>query len=221
MATQATTAATDPQDTSSAWGLGPATPWLWAAGSLVWYVAAAYLTLPVVTALPAQFLLQPLIWGCLVLGGVLLLARVGFGGWLRVSWSALTLALCGLVLAGLLEESLHAWAIDRFGTFSWQLIGPTAGLFAVAVGSAVAGFGVLLAPRRATLAPLVFAIAGALVSGVVVAVNMPGASDGLDAGSIVSALLIAAAGAYAWIVAFISVWVAVRRELSDDGLTSG
>ena len=219
MALPAAPAATGTQRDMSSWWLGAAAPWLWAFGSLVWYAASAYLTLPLVTALPAQFLLQPLIWGGAVLGGALLLARVVFSRWLHVAWPALALALVGLVLAGLLEGSLHAWALDRFATFNWQLIGPTAGLFAVMVGSAVAGFAVLLAPRGASLPPLLFAVGGALLSGLVVAVNMPGLGDGIEPESVAPALLVAAGGAYALVVAFIGVLVAVRRELSDDTMT--
>jgi hypothetical protein len=127
----------------------------------------------------------------------------------------------GLVLAGSLEASLHAWALDRFATFNWRLIGPTAGLFAVIVGSAVAGFAVLLAPRGASLPPLMFAVGGALLSGLVVAVNMPGLGDGIEPESVAPALLVAAGGAYALVVAFIAVLVAARRELSDDTMTPG
>jgi hypothetical protein len=123
------------------WAAGPAAPWLWAIASFVWYAASAYVTLPIVTALPAQFFMQPLIWGGAAAAGALPLARLVFGGWSRVPWPAPALAASGLVLAGLLEASLHAWAMQRFATFSWQLIGPTAGLFAVIVGSAVAGLG--------------------------------------------------------------------------------
>jgi hypothetical protein len=187
----------------------------------LWFVASAYLTLPLVTAMPAQFFLQPLVWGGAVLGGTLLLARVAFSQWLHVGWPALALALVGLVLAGLLEASLHAWAATRFGVFAWELVGPTVGLFAVTVGSAAAGFGVLVAPPRASLPPLLLAVGGALLSGLVVAVNMPGLSDGIGAASVVPALLVAAGGAYALVVAFIAVLVAVRRELSDDQTTPG
>jgi hypothetical protein len=202
---------------TSSWRLGPASPWAWALGSAAWYVANAYVTLPVVAAFPAaQFLLQPLIWGGAVLGGVLVLARFVFRRSLPMTWPSLALAIAGLVLAGLLEASLHDWALTRLGVFEWRLIGPTAGLFAVIVGSAVAGFGVLVAPRGGTLAPLVMAVGGALVSGLVVAMNMPGLGDGMEPGSVVPALLIAAGGAYALIVAFISVVMAVRRELLGD-----
>lgn len=221
MALPAAPAATGTQRDTSSWWLGAAAPWLWAFGSLVWYAASAYLTLPLVTAIPAQFLLQPLIWGGAVLGGALLLARVVFSRWLHVAWPALVLALVGLVLAGSLEASLHAWALDRFATFNWRLIGPTAGLFAVIVGSAVAGFAVLLAPRGASLPPLMFAVGGALLSGLVVAVNMPGLGDGIEPESVAPALLVAAGGAYALVVAFIAVLVAARRELSDDTMTPG
>jgi hypothetical protein len=221
MALPAAPAATGAHRETSSWRLGAAAPWLWAFGSLAWYVASAFLTLPLVAALPAQFLLWPLIWGSGVLGGTLLLARVAFSRWLHVSWPVLTLALVGLVLAALLEASLHDWAVARFGVFAWDMVGPTAGLFAVMVGSAAAGFGVLLAPRRASLPPLLLAVGGALLSGLVVAVNMPGLGDDLDPESVVSALLVAAGGAYALVVAFIGVLVAVRRELSDDSMTPG
>lgn len=202
--------------TTAGWQFGTASPWLWTIGSLGWFAASAYLTLPLVTALPAQFLLQPLVWGAAVLLGSLVLARGAFGRWLPVSKSGLAVALVGLPLAGLLEASLHGWALGRLGVFSWQLLGPTAGLFALIVGSAAAGFGVLIAPRRASLPPLVFAVGGALLSGLVVAMNMPGLGDGLGAGSVLPALLVGAAGAYALVVAFIAVLVAARRELSDE-----
>jgi hypothetical protein len=221
MAMRAAPVATGTQSGTSSWRLGASAPWLWALGSLLWFVASAYLTLPLVTAMPAQFFLQPLVWGGAVLGGTLLLARVAFSQWLHIGWPALALALVGLVLAGLLEASLHAWAATRFGVFAWELVGPTAGLFAVTVGSAAAGFGVLVAPPRASLPPLLLAVGGALLSGLVVAVNMPGLSDGIGAASVVPALLVAAGGAYALVVAFIAVLVVVRRELSDDQTTTG
>lgn len=216
MELRAHAARTDPRSTASTWRFGPASPWLWAFGTLAWFVATAYLTLPLVTAVPAQFMLQPLIWGAAVLGGAIILGRGAFGRWLHVSWAALAVALAGLVLAGLLEASLHGWSIERFGVFAWDLVGPTAGLFAVIVGSSAAGFGVLLAPRGASLPPLIFAVGAALFSGLVVALNMPGLGNGVGPGSVASALLVAAGGAYALVVAFISVLVTVRRELSDD-----
>jgi len=185
----------------------------------MWYVASAYLTLLLVTAIPAaQFLIQPLVWGGLVMGGALLIARMLFARWPQVSRSALGLAMVGLVLAGLLEESLHGWALARFGVFDPELIGPSIGLFAVIVGSAAAGFAVLVAPRGASLPPLAIAIGGALVSGLVVAMNMSGLGDGIDPRSLAPAILMAAGGGYALIVAFIAVLVAVRRELPDDAM---
>jgi len=219
MALPAIPAATGSQPDTSSWRLGAAAPWLWAFGSLVWYASSAYLTLPLLGVLPAPFLLQPLVWGSAVLGGALLAARLAFGRWLPASWPGLALALFGLTLAGLLEASLHDWAVARLGVFGWDMVGPTAGLFAVVVGSAAAGFGVLVAPRRATLPPLLMAVGGALLTGIVVAVNMPGLGDGIDPESFVPALLVATCGAYALVVAFISVLVTVRRELSDDTTT--
>jgi hypothetical protein len=215
MALPAPAATTPTRTITAGWQFGAASPWLWALGSLGWFVASAYLTLPLVTAIPAQFLLQPLIWGAAVLAGTLVLARGAFGRWLPVSWSALTLAVVGLTLAGLLDESLHGWALGRFGVFDWDLLGPTAGLFALLVGSSVAGFGVLVAPRGASLPPLVFAVGGAVLSGLVVAINMPGLGDGLGADSVLPALLVGAGGAYALAVAFVAVLVAARRELPD------
>jgi hypothetical protein len=198
---------------AAAWPLGPAAPWLWAVASFGWYAASAYVTLPIVTALPAQFFMQPLIWGGAAVAGALLLARVVFGRWLRGPWPALGLAATGLLLAGLLEASLHAWAMQRFATFSWQLIGPTAGLFAVVVGSAVAGLGVMVAPRGASLPPLLAAVGAALVSGLVVAFNMPGLQDGLASESVLAALFVATGGAYTLLIAAVAVIVAARREL--------
>jgi hypothetical protein len=209
-----TPAATSSIDSrTGAWPLGTASPWLWALASFAWYAVAAYLTLPVITMLPTQFAVQPVIWGAAAVAGALLLARLFFGHWVRVSWAAAAVAVSGLLLAGLLEVSLHAWAIDRFGTFSWQLIGPTAGLFVVVVGSAIAGFGVLVAPRGASLPPLLAAVGAALVSGLVVAFNMPGLQNGLPSESVPAALFVATGGAYTLVVAAVAVIVAARREL--------
>ena len=217
MALSAASTNTPEASETSSWRLGAASPWLWAIASLAWFVFSAYLTIPVVAAIPAtQFLLQPLIWGSALLVGIVLLARLAFRQPLPVRWPPLALALIGLVLAGLLEASLHGWSVARFGVFEWQMIGPTAALFAVIVGSAASGFGVLVAPRGASLPPLLMAIGGALVSGLVVALNLPGLGDGIETASVVPALLIAAGGAYALVVAFVSVVVAVRRELLED-----
>ena len=193
-------------------------PWLWGAAALAWWLAALYATLPVVSALPnlAQAGLQPLIWGAAATAGVLVIARLVFRGWPHVTrWPPLA-ALAGLVLAGFEAAALRDWSIARFGAFDAELVGPSAALFALVVASAVAAFAVFVAPRRASLPPLVVAVGVALAAGVVVATNVPGLDDGLGAGSVAVALLVAASGGYTVLMAFAAAVVAIRREVPMD-----
>ena len=180
---------------------------LWATLSIVVFGASLYLALPAVAVLPgdiAQAVL-PLAWGALAIAGLLLFARSSFGSWPRVGTDALALAAVGLLLAGALDAVLHAWTIERFGFFSARLIGPTAGLFAAAVASAVAGFAVLVAPRGARAAPLLVTLAAAAGSLGVLALNVPGALDGIAPGSLPLGFLVGATALYTLVVATVAV----------------
>ncbi len=175
----------------------------WATLSILAFGASLYLALPLVAVLPGdlQQAVLPIAWGLLAIGGLLLFARSSFGTWPRIGSDALTLAVAGLLLAGALDAVLHAWADERFGLFSARLIGPTAGLFAAVVASAVAGFAALVAPRGARLTPaLVTLIAAAAALGML-ALNVPGALDGIHTESLPLAALVGMAVVYTLAVA--------------------
>jgi hypothetical protein len=182
---------------------------LWATLSILVFGASLYLALPITTVLPddLQMATLPLVWGAVAIGGVLLFARSAFGRWPRIGQEALVQALVGLLLAGAMNAVLHAWTVERFGSFSGRLIGPTAGLFAVVVASAVAGLAALVAPAGARLAPVLVAVVMAVGAVGIGALNVPGALDGITAESIPLAMLVAAAVAYTLVVA----WVVLRR----------
>jgi len=184
----------------------------WATLSILAFGASLYLALPLVAVLPGdlQQAVLPIAWGLLAIGGLLLFARSSFGAWPRIGSDAVTLAIVGLLLAGALDAVLHAWADERFGLFSARLIGPTAGLFAAVVASAVAGFAVFVAPAGARLVPALVSVVAALAAVGVVMLNVPGVLDGIEPGSLPLAALVLASAAYALGVA----WVAVRHTRS-------
>ncbi|HLY36078.1 MAG TPA: hypothetical protein VKU35_05155 [Candidatus Limnocylindria bacterium] len=206
---------TDASPRSSA---GTLAPWLWAIGSLGWWLASLYATLPLVAAFPdaVRVGLQPLIWGAAAIGGTLAAGRLVFHRWLPVAWWHVAAAACGLILAGLEAAALRDWSVARFGVFDSDYVGPTAGLFALTVASSVASLAVFVAPRRSSLPPLLAVVAATLLSGVVVATNAAGLGDGVGAGSVALALLVAASGGYTLVVAFAAVVVAIRREVPMD-----
>lgn len=209
----------DPEpELTARWLAGGWAPWLWGAAASAWSLAALFVTLPVVGALPGPFQagLQPLVWGAVATAGVLAAAQLLFGRWPTISWWATIAAGAGLVVAGLEAGALRDWSIGRFGVFDADLVGPSAGLFALVVASAVAAFAVFVAPRRASLPPLLVAVGAALAAGVVVTTNVPGLDDGLAADSVPLALLVAASGGYTVLMAFAAVVVAIRREVPMD-----
>jgi hypothetical protein len=73
----------------------------------------------------------------------------------------------------------------------------------------------MVAPRGASLPPLLAAVGAALVSGLVVAFNMPGLQDGLASESVLAAFFVATGGAYTLFVAAVAVILAARRELGS------
>ena len=128
----------------------------WAALSLVFFVAALFAVLPVIAAMQlvwdaphlAQMAAWGPVWGILAVVGVLLAAQLALGAWLRPSPIAIGIAAVGIGLSSVVNVVLQQWEITRFGITEPELVGPTAGLFAVLIGLAVAGFGALIAPRR-------------------------------------------------------------------------
>ncbi len=171
----------------------------WATLSILAFGASLYLALPLVAVLPGdlQQAVLPIAWGGLAIGGLLLFARSSFGAWPRIGSDAVALAVVGLLLAGALNAVLHAWADERFGLFSARLIGPTAGLFVAVVACAVGAFAALVAPRGARSTPVLVTVIAALAALGVLALNVPGALDGIEPGSLPLAALVAASVLYA------------------------
>ncbi len=182
----------------------------WATLSILAFGASLYLSLPLVAVLPGdlQQAVLPLVWGGLAIGALLLFARSSFGAWPSVGQDAVTIAVVGLFLAGATNAVLHAWAVDRYGIFSARLLGPTAGLFGLVVATAVAGFATLVAPRGARVIPVLVTVVAALSGVGVLLLNVPGALDGMEPGSLPLAALVGAAVAYA-----LAVTILVLRRM--------
>jgi hypothetical protein len=139
----------------------------------------------------------PIVWGTLALAGVLIAGRLVFGRWLAVGGLAVALAVLGIALSATVNVVLQQWAIARFGVMDADYVGWTAGLFTVLIGLAVAAFGVYVAPRHAVRWPLGFVVLGFVLTGVIVAANVPGLSDGIDPESWPLAIWLGITGFYA------------------------
>ncbi len=144
-------------------------------------------------------------WGIMSVGGVLLAARLAFGGWLPVRPMAIAVAAFGITLSAVVHVVLQQWEIERFGYPDADFVGITAGLFAVLIGLATSGFAVLVAPASGRSWPIVATLAGSLgVLGIGLS-NLPGLRDGLPSESWPLALWLAASAAYAVVVGSVAV----------------
>lgn len=196
----------------------PAAAWVWAFLSLVWWFASLALSLPLATFMPDPG--GGLRWDlALVLGmnGVLSLAGIWLlGRWLlrrplRRPGVRVLVPLGGIALAIFEELALHAWAEARFGYYDSELIWWTAGLSPALMLTAVAAFGVVVAPSGAVTPPIVgLGLAAASVLLIVVS-NVPGLADGIDPASWPLAGAVGAAGAYAVTVVVIGFVGVMRR----------
>ena len=181
----------------------------WAALSLVFFVAALFAVLPVIAAMQlvwnaphlAQMAAWGPAWGILAVVGVLLAAQLVLGARLRPSPIAIGVAAVGIGLSSVLNVVLQQWEITRFGITEPELVGPTAGLFAVLIGLAVAAFGALIAPRRVIGWPLAAVALAFLGVALIVVSNLPGLADGIAAESWPLAIWVGLSGAYALVVA--------------------
>jgi hypothetical protein len=190
----------------------------WAALSVIFFVAALFAILPLVAAVQlvwdaphlAQMAAWSPAWGILAVLGVLLAARMALGTWLRPSAVAIGIAGVGICLSAVVNVVLQQWELLRFGITEPELVGPTAGLFAVLVGVAVAGFAAFAAPRRLIGWPLAAVVLGFLGVVVIVGSNVPGLGDGIGADSWPLAIWVGLSGLYALVV----TGLVVRRALS-------
>ena len=193
----------------------------WAALSFVFFLAALFAVLPVIAAVKlvwdaphlAQMAVWSPIWGILAVVGVLLAAQLALGTWLRPPAVAIGVAATGIALSAIVNVVLTQWETARFGYVDPEMVGPTAGLFAVLIGLAVAGFGALVAPRRLIGWPLAAVALGFVGVAIIVASNLPGLADGIAAESWPLAIWVGLSGAYALVVA----GLVVRRALDRSG----
>lgn len=193
----------------------------WASLSLVFFVAALFAALPLLAALNlvwdaphlAEMAIWSPIWGILSILGVLLAAQLALGAWLRPPPIAIGIAAVGLVLSAVVNVVLQQWETTRFGITEPELVGPTAALFAVLTGLAVAAFGALLAPRRLIMWPLAAVVLGFLGVAIIVASNLPGLSDGIAAESWPLAVWVGISGLYA----LVATGLVIRRAWGRSG----
>ena len=189
-----------------------AAAWVWAFASLVWWFASLALALPLATYAPelggSWDLAKVLgVNGVLSLVGVWLLGRGLLHQSLRRPRVGMLAPVVGIGIAIAEEVALHGWADARFGYYDSELIWWTAGLSPTLILTAVALFGVLIAPRGA-LAPPLFGLALAAAGVTLIFVsNLPGLVDGIDARSWPLAPLVGISAAYA----VAAVVIGVRR----------
>jgi hypothetical protein len=120
------------------------------------------------------------------------------------------IAAIGIALSAIVHFVLQEWQIARFGLPEPELVGWTAGLFAVLVGLSVAAFGAFIAPKQVVHWPLAAALVGAAGVGLIVLANLPGLSDGIADDSWPLAVWVGISALYALGTADL----AVRRALS-------
>lgn len=192
--------------------------WAWAAASVAWLVPAALLAfggLAMVRLAWPGFVLDHgmelaafiVTWGVLGMAGTGVLARLVLGQVAILHQAALVAAGVGLAIAAALEVALHDWAVDKFGYFEPDLMGPTVMLPLGLAPLAVAMFGVAVAPPAFDLAPRIAVIAGGLTAMAVVALNLPGTLDGIAPRAIALAVVLASVPAYV----LVSWAIALRR----------
>lgn len=197
--------------------LHPAAAWVWAFLSVVWWFSSFALALPLarfapqVGGLRADLAVVLAINGAASLVGVQLLGRALLARALRRPSVGMLVPVAGVILAIAVELTLHEWAETRFGHYDSELIWWTAGLSPVLILTAVASFGALVAPRGALVPPLVGLALAVMAVMFIVASNVPGLGDGIDAGSWPLASLVGASAAYAVAAAVIGARRAIGR----------
>jgi hypothetical protein len=198
----------------------PARGFAWAALSFVFFLAALFAVLPVVAAVKlvwdaphlAQMAVWSPVWGILAVLGVLLAAQLALGAWLRPPAVAIGIAAVGIALSAVVNVVLQQWEMTRFGITEPELVGPTAGLFAVLIGLAVAGFSAFVAPRRLIGWPLGAVVLSFAGVAIVVLSNLPGLANGIPTESWPLAIWVGLCGVYAVVVTALVVRRAMDRS---------
>lgn len=187
----------------------------WAVASAACFVAALFASVAMLGTIESAFETDHLVdmalwsvtWGGLSLGGLIVAGRLLLSEPMRIGPLTVAVAAVGIGLSAVVHVVLQQWEIARFGIVDPDLVGPTAGLFAVLVGVAVAGFGSLVAPPSARAWPLAATLTGSAMAAVILLGNLGGLMDGLAAESFALAAWLAASGVY---VAVVSGWALLR-----------
>ena len=202
-------------------GRGPT----WAVLSFTGFVASFFAVLPFIVAMKliwdaphlAQMGAWSVIWGVLSLLGVLAAARLVFGAWLRPRPLGVAVAGVGIGLSAVLNVVLLQWETTRFGYIEPEMVGLTAGLFAVLIGLSVAAFGAFLVPRRLIDWPVAMVALGFAGVAIIVLSNLTGLADGIGADSWPLAICVGLSGAYA----LATGGLVLRRALDRSAETLG
>ena len=193
----------------------------WAALSFTLFIAALLAIFPILAALRlfgeiphlAQMALWSLSWGVLSVLGVLVAAQLVFGAWLRPRPLGVGIAAVGIGLSAVLNVVLQQWQISSIGFVDPDYLGVTAGLFAVLIGLAVAGFAAFLVPKQLIGWPLAAVMLGSLGVAVIVLSNAPALHDGIGPNSWALAICVGLSGVYA----LITGGLVVRRAFDRSG----
>ena len=196
--------------------------WVWAAGSLLFWVAA-WIGVAVVIVLPIQYFgllphpvsvaLWAAAWVVLSGLGVLLTGRLVYGRFFRVPLAACLLLGVGAALNAVLMLTLIEWATREYGYWDPDHVGDTALLWYVVAGASTAGFAMLVAPPDQSGPAVVAASAAALLTVLIVTPNAPGLLDGVPPDSWAFAASMAGTVIYALVLASASLW-RLKPELS-------
>jgi hypothetical protein len=181
--------------------------WIWAAGTVAWLVPAALLALGLLAMVRivwpgfvpdhgmelAAFIAT---WGVLGMAGAAALARLLLGEVAIRHRAAIVAAGIGLAIAAVLQVALHDWAVAKIGYYEPDIIGPTTLLPFGLAALAVALFGVAVAPLGVDLAPRLSVMVGGLLALVIVALNLPGAVDGIAPRAVLLAITLGIVAGY-------------------------
>jgi hypothetical protein len=140
--------------------------------------------------------LWPIVWGALACAAIWGSGRALLGI-SRLRPASVAFVALGFLVAAWHHVVLQQWEISRFGYVDPDLVGWTAGLFALVVGVGVAAFGASVAPRPIAWLPTTLVVAGFLAVIIVAVSNLGGVSDGVEPDSFHLAATIAAASTYA------------------------
>ena len=192
---------------------------LWTVVSAAVFVAAPFVLLPVLA--DAQNLLGVphflaravwvLGWGLLAVLGVHAAGSAIFDSLFRARAVAWALAAAGIGLAALVQATVHVRSVLGFGYYDPEFSPTTSMLFAVVLALTVGAFGVLSAPREARMWPAIPALGMGVTALAIVAIDVPGARNGIRPESWPLAIVLGCLTVYALATVAISVRLILRQ----------